>query len=174
MIRRRRLKTFLVFGALAMSLTRPGAAQDATFPCKVLLCSQANWPTIPYCVPIMQQAIWMQLLRVAVGICQQAVQQAIQNQNTPQSPLAVNTPNGLTNPISCPSGAFPVSQTNGGYTINSNGTMCGAPTSPAVHGIVASQCLAYTDGTCAFLFKPADLTITNPLGPAQGGGATGQ
>ena len=174
MIRRRRLETLLVLAALAMSLTRPGAAQDATFPCKVLLCSQANWPTIPYCVPIMQQAIWMHLLRVAVGICQQAVQQVLQNQSIPPSPLAANAPSGPTNTISCPSGAFPVSQTNGGYTINSNGSLCGAPTSPAVQAVVASQCLAYTDGTCAFLFKPADLTITNPLGPAQSGGAAGQ
>ena len=86
MIRRRRLGTLLVLGALAISPTRPAAAQDASFPCKVLLCSQANWPTIPYCVPIMKQAIWMQLLRVAVGICQQAVQQAQQNQSNPQSP----------------------------------------------------------------------------------------
>jgi hypothetical protein len=174
MIRRRRLGTLLVLGALAMPPTRPTAAQDATFPCKVLLCSQANWPTIPYCVPIMQQAIWMQLLRVAVGICQQAVQQVQQNQNTPQSPLAANAPSGLTNTISCPSGAFPVSQTNRGYTINTNGFMCGAPTSPAVQAIVASQCLAYTDGTCAAVFRPADLTITNPLGLAQSGGAAGQ
>jgi hypothetical protein len=52
--------------------------------------------------------------------------------------------------------------------------MCGAPTSPAVQAVVAFQCLAYTDGTCAFLFKPADLTITNPPGPAQGGGAAAQ
>ena len=174
MIRRRMLKTFLVLGALAMSLTRPGAAQDATFPCKVLLCSQANWPTIPYCVPIMQQAIWMQLLHVAVGICQEAVQQVQQNQNTPQSSLAANTPNGLTNAISCPSGAFPVSQTSGGYTINTNGSMCGAPTSPAVQAVDASQCLAYTDGTCAIVFKPTDLTITNPQGAVQSGGAAGQ
>jgi hypothetical protein len=174
MTRRRTLKTFLVFGALAMPPTRPAAAQDATFPCKVLLCSQANWPTIPYCVPIMQQAIWMQLLRMAVGICQQAAQQAQQNQSNPQSPPVVNAPSGLANAISCPSGAFPVSQTNGGYTINTNGSMCGAPASPAVQAVVASQCLAYTDGTCAFLFRPADLTITNPVGPAQSGGATGQ
>jgi hypothetical protein len=174
MIRRRRLETLFVLAGLAMSPLQPGAAQDATFPCKVLLCSQANWTTIRYCVPIMQQAIWMQLLPVAVGICQQAVQQAQQNQSIPQSPLAANAPSGLTNTISCPSGAFAVSQTNGGYTINTSGSMCGAPTSPAVQAVVASQCLAYTDGTCAFLFKPADLTITNPLSPAQSGGVTGQ
>ena len=174
MIRRRRLGNLLVLGALAISPTPPAAAQDASFPCKVLLCSQANWPTIPYCVPIMQQAIWMQLLRVAVGICQQAVQQAQQNQSNPQSPLAANAPSGLANTISCPSGAFPVSQANGGYTINTNGSMCGTPTSPAVQAVVASQCLAYTDGTCAVVFKPADLTITNPPGPAQSGGAAAQ
>jgi len=174
MIRRGRLGTLLVLGAIAMSPTRPAAAQDASFPCKVLLCSQANWPTIPYCVPIMKPAIWMQLLRVAVGICQQAVQQAQQNQSNPQSPPVANAPSGPTNTISSLSGAFPVSQANGGYTINSNGTMCGVPTSSAVQAVVASQCLAYTDGTCAVVFKPADLTITNPLGLAQSGGAAGQ
>ena len=174
MIRRRRLRTFLVLGALAMSPTWPAAAQDVSFPCKVLLCSQANWPTILYCVPIMKQAIWMQLLHVAIGICQQAVQQAQQNQSNPQSPPVANAPSGPTNTISCPSGAFPVSQANGGYTINLGGSMCGAPTSPAVQTVAAFQCLAYTDVTCAFLFKPADLTITNPVGPAQSGGATGQ
>jgi hypothetical protein len=52
--------------------------------------------------------------------------------------------------------------------------MCGAPTSPAVQADVASQCLAYTDGTCAAVFRPADLTITNPPGPARGGGAAAQ
>ncbi len=171
---RRRLETLVVLASLAMSPLQPAVAQDGTFPCKVLLCSQANWPTIPYCVPIMQQAIWIQFLRVAVGICQQAVQQAQQNQSNSQSPPVANAPSGLTNTISCPSGAFPVSQTNGGYIINSSGSMCGAPTSPAVQAVIVSQCLAYTDGTCAFLFTPADLTITNPLGPAQSGGVTGQ
>jgi hypothetical protein len=52
--------------------------------------------------------------------------------------------------------------------------MCGAPASESAQAIVASQCLAYTDGTCATVFKPADLTITNRLGSAQGGGAAGQ
>jgi len=173
MIDRRRLATVLFSGTLVAFLPASGAAQDATFPCKVLLCSQANWPTIPYCVPIMQQANWMQLLGVAVGICQQAVQQAQQqqqNQNQSQSPLAANTSNGAPSPILCPSGSFPVSQATGGYTINSAGSMCGAPTSSAVQNVVASQCSTYTDGTCAVIFKPADLTITNPPAPAQSGG----
>ncbi len=171
---RRRLETLIVLASLAMSPLRPAAAQDATFPCKVLLCSQANWPTIPYCVPIMSQAIWMQLLRVAVGICQQAVQQAQQNQSNPQSLPVANAPSGLANTISCPSGAFPVSQTNGGYTINTSGSMCGAPASPAVQAVGASQCLTYTDETCAVVFKPADLTITNPPAPAQSDGVASQ
>jgi len=172
MIDRRRLATILFSGALVALPPASGAAQDATFPCKVLLCSQANWPTIPYCVPIMQQANWMQLLGVAVGICQQAVQQAQQqqqNQNQSQLPLAGNTSNGATSPILCPGGSFPVSQSTGGYTINSAGSMCGAPTSAAVQNVIAFQCSTYTDGTCAVLFKPADLTITNPPALAQSG-----
>ncbi len=172
MINKRRLVTALCYSALAAFLPASGAAQDATFPCKVLLCSQANWPTIPYCVPIMQQANWMQLLGVAVGICQQAVQQAQQqqqNQNQSQLPLAANTSNGAISPILCSSGSFPVSQATGGYTINSAGSMCGAPTSSAVQNVVASQCSTYTDGTCAVIFKPADLTITNPPALAQSG-----
>jgi len=172
MINKRRLATVLCSSALAAFPPASGAAQDATFACKVLLCSQANWPTILYCVPIMQQANWMQLLGVAVGICQQAIQQAQQqqqNQNQSQLPLAANTSNGATSPILCPSGAFPVSRATGGYTINSAGSMCGAPTSSAAQNVVASQCSTYSDGTCAVIFKPADLTITNPPALAQSG-----
>jgi hypothetical protein len=177
MIDRPRLATVLFSSALAVLPPASGAAQDATFACKVLLCSQANWPTIPYCVPIMQQALWMQLLRVAVGICQQAIGQAQQqqpNQGAALLPLAANTSNGVTSPILCPNGSFPVSRATGGYTINSAGSMCGAPTSSAVKGVVASQCSTYTDGTCSVLFKPADLTITNPPALAQSGVAAGQ
>jgi len=172
MIDRRRLATILFSSALVAFPPASGAAQDATFACKVLLCSQANWPTIPYCVPIMRQANWMQLLGAAVGICQQAVQQAQQqqqNQNKSQFPLAANTSNGATSPILCPGGSFPVSQSTGGYTINSAGSMCGAPRSSAVQNVIAFQCSTYTDGTCAVLFKPADLTITNPPALAQSG-----
>ena len=78
MINKRRLATVLVSSGLAVSSPSLAAAQDATFACKVLLCGQANWPTIPYCVPIMQQALWMQLLGVAVGICQEANSQSAQ------------------------------------------------------------------------------------------------
>ena len=175
MIRRRRLGTLLVLGALAMSPTRPAAAQDASFPCKVLLCSQANWPTIPYCVPIMQQAIWMQLLRVAVGICQQAVQQAQQNQSNPQSPPGCQCAKWTYKHDLMPEWSF--SGFSGEWRIYNKYKMAlcaGRPPRRRCRPIVASQCLAYTDGTCAFLFKPADLTITNPPGPAQSGGAAAQ
>ena len=164
MIYRRSLVTLLISSGLAVSPMSRSGAQDATFACKVLLCSQANWPTISYCVPIMNQAIWMQLLGVAVGICQQAL---TQNQQQ-QSGLGA-TQTAIMNPISCPSGSFPVSQATGGYTISEAGSMCGTPTSSAVQGVVASQCSTYTDGTCSVLFGPGDLTITNSPAPAQSG-----
>ena len=173
MITKRRLQNILVYSAVAAFSPASAAAQDATFACKVLLCSQANWPTIPFCAPIMQQAMWMQMLGVAVGICQQALQQQ-PNQGAALLPLAANTLNGATSPILCPNGSFPVSQATGGYTINSSGSMCGAPTSSAVQSVVASQCSTYTDGTCSVLFKPADLTITSPPAPAQSGGVASQ
>ena len=173
MITKRRLQNILVYSAVAAFSPASAAAQDATFACKVLLCSQANWPTIPFCAPIMQQAMWMQMLGVAVGICQQALQQQ-PNQSAAQSALVANTPSGATNPISCPSGSFPVSQAAGEYTINSAGSMCGAPTSAAVRSVVASQCLDYTDGTCPVRFRPGDLITTNAPDPAQSRVAAGQ
>ena len=172
MINKRRLVTALCYSILAAFVPASGAAQDATFPCKVLLCSQVNWATIRYCGPIMQQAMWMQMLGVAVGICHQAIQQAQQqqpNQSAAQSPLVPNTPNGATSSILCPSGSFPVSQAAGGYTINAAGSTCGAPTSATVQSIVTSQCLDYTDGTCSVLFRPGDLAIKDPPAPAESG-----
>jgi hypothetical protein len=172
MINKRRLATVLFSSALAAFPPASAAAQDAAFHCKVLLCGQANWPTIPYSVPIMRQALWMQLAGVAVGICQQAIQQAQQqkqNRSAWQSLLAANTSNGAASLIACSSRSFPVSQVTGGYTINSAGSICGAPTLSAVRRIVAFQCSVYTDGNCSTLFKAADLTITNPSAPAQGG-----
>lgn len=51
-------------------------ARDASFACKVLLCGAStnpSWPSIPYCVPIMQQAIAMQAVGIAVGVCVEAM-----------------------------------------------------------------------------------------------------
>jgi hypothetical protein len=47
----------VVLSAFGPLLAGPAAAQDASFGCKVLLCSAATspgWPSIPYCVPVMQ------------------------------------------------------------------------------------------------------------------------
>lgn len=70
-----------VVKAAAMSVIFPlyqlsaAHAGDASFACKVLLCSAAtnpSWSSIPYCVPIMQQAIYMQAWGIAIGICAEA------------------------------------------------------------------------------------------------------
>jgi len=61
-----------VSAVIALAPATPSQAQDATFPCKVLLCAAAtspSWTQIPYCVPIMQQAIFMQAWGIAVGAC---------------------------------------------------------------------------------------------------------
>jgi hypothetical protein len=169
MINKCRLKIDSHISAVDSALPGSAAAQDAAFPCNVLLCSQANWPTIFYCVPNIQEASLVQMLGIAVEICQQAIQQARQkqlNQSAVQSTLAANTSNEATSPISCPNGSFPVSQVTGGYTINSAGSTCGTHTSSAVESIIAFQCLGYTDVACSVLFKSADLTIINPPAPA--------
>lgn len=85
------------------------SARDASFACKVLLCAAAtnpSWTSIPYCVPIMQQALAMQAYGLAVGICVEAMQgggsNATQNQNS------VVSGNGLTAGAGGPAGgAYP-------------------------------------------------------------------
>ena len=60
---------------VALGPATPSQAQDASFPCKVLLCAAAanpSWTQIPYCVPIMQQAIYLQAWGIAVGVCGEA------------------------------------------------------------------------------------------------------
>jgi len=64
-----------VSAVLAIGPVTPSQAQDASFPCKVLLCAAAvnpSWMQIPYCVPIMQQAIYLQAWGIAVGVCAEA------------------------------------------------------------------------------------------------------
>lgn len=78
-------------GATILTLCQPLAskAQDASFPCKVLLCGAAtnpSWPAIPYCVPIMQQAIAMAALGVAVGVCAEALQGGGSSGSQPAAP----------------------------------------------------------------------------------------
>jgi hypothetical protein len=64
----------LTFSAiLAASAGASGKAQDAEFGCKVLLCAAASnpsWPSIPYCVPVMNQLYaMMRSLRFRWPVC---------------------------------------------------------------------------------------------------------
>jgi hypothetical protein len=70
----RRFIGALTFSAiLAVSAEAPAKAQDAEFGCKVLLCAAASnpsWPSIPYCVPVMNQLYaMMRSLRFRWPVC---------------------------------------------------------------------------------------------------------
>lgn len=55
---RRCIRSLAVSAVLAVIAEAPARAQDAEFGCKVLLCAAAtnpSWPSIPYCVPVMNQ-----------------------------------------------------------------------------------------------------------------------
>lgn len=55
---RRFVGAFIVSAILAVGAHPAAKAQDAEFGCKVLLCAAASnpsWPSIPYCVPVMNQ-----------------------------------------------------------------------------------------------------------------------
>jgi hypothetical protein len=173
------LKAVVFAGIVALSPVGPALGQDASFPCKVLLCGQANWPAIRYCVPIMQQATWMGLLGIAVGACAEALQGAQNHQNNsggvqnPASGLAgPNTNGGFENPATCPLGAVPVSESIGGHIINASGSLCGTPTSSQVQSDIAAQCGGFTDGTCATVWTAGTLTITNPASAIGSAGGT--
>ena len=56
-MRRRAAWGMVMLSLLGQLSAGPAGAQDASFGCKVLLCSAATspgWPSIPYCVPVMQ------------------------------------------------------------------------------------------------------------------------
>lgn len=64
----------LTFSAIfAISAGASAKAQDAEFGCKVLLCAAAtnpSWPSIPYCVPVMNQLYaMMRSLRFRWPVC---------------------------------------------------------------------------------------------------------
>lgn len=55
---RRSVLAIALSAAFPVCSTAPAQAQDAEFGCKVLLCAAASnpsWPSIPYCVPEMNQ-----------------------------------------------------------------------------------------------------------------------
>jgi hypothetical protein len=84
-------------------------AQDASFACKVLLCGAAtnpSWTSIPYCVPIMQQAVVMQAYGLAVGICAEAMQGANSNRQQNQS-YGLPSSGLTTGPSNGSKGAYP-------------------------------------------------------------------
>lgn len=62
-----------VSAILAVGANGPAKAQDAEFGCKVLLCAAASnpsWPSIPYCVPVMNQLYaMMRSLRFHWPVC---------------------------------------------------------------------------------------------------------
>lgn len=79
---------------ILLNQTNPLHAQDASFPCKVLLCAAAtspSWAGIPYCVPIMQQAIYMQAWGIAVGVCAEAQSSAPSAGGSSASGVGQNT-----------------------------------------------------------------------------------
>jgi hypothetical protein len=59
---RRFIRSLSFSAILAVSVEAPARAQDAEFGCKVLLCAAASnpsWPSVPYCVPVMNQLFSM-------------------------------------------------------------------------------------------------------------------
>jgi len=172
------LKAVVIAGIMALSPVGPAFPQDASFPCKVLLCGQANWPAIRYCVPIMQQAMWMATLGIAVGVCAEAMQGAENQDNSgggEKQAFGMRGPNsngGFGNSPICPLGAVPVSQSIGGYIIDARGSLCGTPTSSQVQSDIAAQCGGFTDGTCATVWNAGTLTITNPASAIGSAGGT--
>ncbi len=70
---RRFIRSLSFSAILAVSAEVPARAQDAEFGCKVLLCAAASnpsWPSIPYCVPVMNQLYaMMRSLRFRWPVC---------------------------------------------------------------------------------------------------------
>ncbi len=70
---RRSVYAFALSAAFPVCSTAAAKAQDAEFGCKVLLCAAATnpaWPSIPYCVPVMNQLYaMMRSLRFRWPVC---------------------------------------------------------------------------------------------------------
>ena len=70
---RRSVGALTVSAIFAVGANAAAKAQDAEFGCKVLLCAAANnpsWPSIPYCVPVMNQLYaMMRSLRFRWPVC---------------------------------------------------------------------------------------------------------
>jgi hypothetical protein len=126
----------------------------------------------------MQQATWMAMLGIAVGVCAEAMQGA-ENQNNNGSEqqqasglAGPNSKGGFGNSPTCPLGAVPVTESIGGHIINASGSLCGTPASSQVQSDIAAQCGGFTDGTCATVWKAGTLAITNPASAIGSAGGT--
>ncbi|SDR63332.1 hypothetical protein SAMN05519103_08500 [Rhizobiales bacterium GAS113] len=123
------LPSFVALGMLA-SATAPAPAQDASFGCKVLLCAAATnpgWPSIPYCVPVMQQLFSMMAKGGGIPACAQA---GSSGGNVGYQPFN-----------SCPAGSVSVSQSSASsaYQADPSGSQCATPADLAAHQVDPSN-----------------------------------
>lgn len=105
------LAILVCLGALAATGER-AQAQDASFGCKVLLCSASptGWASIPYCVPVMEE-----LFRILD-----------KGGSWPSCPEGGQTSGVRYQPyLPCPDGTTAGSMSDGEWTPNANGNMCG-------------------------------------------------
>jgi len=139
----------IVFALVAsLGLGFPAFAQDASFACKALLCGQADWPKISYCVPIMQQAMWLNYLGIGVGVCAEAAQDK-QNQQSGS---------GGANPANCPSGTIPLSAASGGYVVDAGGPFCGTPLTTEAKAALSGCAMGVSTG-CQRTFTSKDVSV---------------
>ena len=162
MINRQALLSIVFAGMVSVLSLTPASAQDASFACKVLLCGASNWPTIPYCVPIMQQAIWMNALGVAIGLCAEAMQNQTTNDAQPgrlPSPPPGAAANIPATPLPCAPGSIPMSATSSGsYTVDLGGSLCGSPQTSQAQADLAA-CAHTASAVCPKLFTDKEIRL---------------
>lgn len=169
MISAKTVRAIVLMGVVAAFPVAPAAARDASFPCKVLLCGLANWAAIPYCAPIMQQAMWLNYLRISVGICTEAGQNTHQNHNdssgwpTDNGARQAGNPGAGSAPLAnCPSGSVPMTMTNGRYSVDFGGALCGKPLTSEARTDLAG-CANSALPLCSKIFTAKDVAVNQPL-----------
>lgn len=135
---------------------------DASFACKALLCGQTNWPAIPYCVPIMQQAMWLNYLGIGVGICAEAMQGGRQNRqhdaDGQQNAAGQARESGGGTLTTCPSGAVSMSAAKDRYVVDVGGSLCAKPLTAAAKRALA-ECAASLAMRCSRKFTAEDVSV---------------
>ena len=154
-MRARAVLGMLVPGALGLLSAVPAAAQDASFGCKVLLCSAATlpgWPSIPYCVPIMQTLF--RLLAKGGG--------------WPSCAEARISSLGYEPYRACPEGQTPVRAGDEGRaapTESPNGDLCADPSKPQQECSTVTGCRTrYPTTSRALRSEPHFVDITTQNG----------